>query len=109
MDDMHRLANSDLQHRCSRCGRAFPRMYWQNGVVVCKEGDHCRPGATEKRFRTYEVHGNDGVSPFTHAENLLRQENPNVVVVGSRYTGERCSHGSLLVEVEYTLPTGPAS
>lgn len=48
-----------------------------------------------------EVHGNDGTSHLTFAENEVKRQVPNAMVVGSRFTGERCDHGSLLVEVYY--------
>lgn len=56
-----------------------------------------------RRVKYVEVHGNDGGSHLTAAENQVRKVMPRVQIVGSKYVGDRCRHGDLIVEVEYAL------
>jgi hypothetical protein len=37
----NRYYNADLAVACVRCGRRFPRMYLEDGKIVCKAGQ-CR-------------------------------------------------------------------
>lgn len=41
-DGEPRVYNANLAHACTRCNRRFPRMYHEDGVVVCGLGQ-CRP------------------------------------------------------------------
>lgn len=48
-----------------------------------------------------EIHGNDGTSHLTAAENHVKKTVPGATIVKSGFGVGRCEHGNLLVEVTY--------
>jgi hypothetical protein len=56
--------------------------------------------------KQFEVHGNTTDQQRWAANEVKRREavEPDQIkIMGTRYTGQRCRHGSLVVEVEYWL------
>jgi len=55
-----------------------------------------------RETKLIEVHGTDGASHIGAAKNLVKRQ--GYTVLDARYTGARCRHGDLLVEVTYEDP-----